>query len=190
LSAPIVGALLFWEQRMTDIPETGAQVRQMYVDGKSVAAIKAETELSSHAIYFWLDGGPTIDGKRLAPPIPRRVARVHKVTSGARRALVARIMRSAELQVSAIERRLESNPEQMDKDARTLAVISRTLSELTAIDERNRETKRRKAPTKNEAADPVVDDHAPDDVDELRRSLARQLDAIIAQGGGMLSGQS
>lgn len=174
---------------MTETPGEGARVRQMYCDGKTVAAIKAETELTGHAIYFWLDGGPIQDGKRLLPPIPRRVARVHKVSSGARRALVARIMRAAELQVSAIERRIETGSDQMDKDSRTLAVISRTLNELSAIDERNRETKRKKAPP-DERTKPAVDDDVPDDVEELRRSLARQLDAIIAEGGDMLSGGS
>jgi hypothetical protein len=165
---------------MDDIPEAAQRARQMYADGATTAAIKAETGLTGHAIYVWLDGGPPVGGRRPLEPIPRRVVRARRVTAGERHALVARIMRSSEQQVGVIEQRVDPRSGQMDKDARTLAVISRTLSELGAIDERDREIERRKAlhdDDKSRSAEQPV----PRNVDELRRSLARKLEAIIAE---------
>jgi hypothetical protein len=161
---------------MVEIPQAAQRARQMYADGATTAAIKAETKLTGYAIYVWLDGGPLVDGKPPLEAIPRRVVR----TTGERRALVARIMRSSEQQVSAIEQRVDPNPEQMDKDARTLAIISRTLNELSAIDERNREIKRKKALHDNDKPR-SVEQPVPRNVDELRRSLARKLEAILAE---------
>jgi hypothetical protein len=178
--ARLEGALLFWEQPMVEIPDNARRARQMYADGKSVAAIKAETEMTGHAIYFWLGGGPQIAGRPTLEPIPRRVTRTTKVTPDDRRAMIARIMRSCDKQISEIERRVNPSPTQLDHDSRRLALISRTLNELTAIDQRNSELKRKNVQPNNDKSGNARQ-AVPRDADELRRSLARKLEAIIAE---------
>jgi hypothetical protein len=164
---------------MPVIPEAAQRARQMYADGKSIAAIKAETGMTGHAIYFWLDGGPVTDGRPALAPIGRRVVRAKEVTPGDRLTMIARIMRSCDQQISEIERRINPSPSQMDQDSRRLAMISRTLNELTAIDQRNREMKQKKAPRDNDKS--RTEQPVPRNYDELRRSLARKLEAIIAE---------
>lgn len=165
---------------MADIPEAAQRARQMYADGKTVAAIKAETELTGHAIYFWVDGGPLSDGKPTLEPLPRRVTRTQKVTAGDRIAMIARIMRSCDRQIGEIECRINPSPGQLDQDSRRLAMISRTLNELTAIDQRNRELKQKKVSRDDDKSRPAVQP-VPRNSDELRRSLARKLESIIAE---------
>jgi hypothetical protein len=164
---------------MVEIPEAAHRARQMYAEGNSIAAIKAETELSGHAVYFWLDGGPVVDGKLLLKPIERRVVRPRNITAGDRLSMIARIMRGCDRQITEIEGRINPSPSQMDQDARRLAMISRTLNELTAIDERNREMKRKKVPQENGKS--RTDQPVPRSTEELRRSLVRKLESIIAE---------
>ena len=165
---------------MAEIPEAAQRARQMYADGKGIAAIKAETGMTGHAIYFWLDGGPPGDGGPMLKPIARRVVRARTVTPGDRIAMIGRIMRSCDQQISEIEQRINPSPSQMDQDSRRLALISRTLNELTAIDQRNREMKPKKAPRDNDKSRPA-EQPVPRNADELRRSLARKLESIIAE---------
>jgi hypothetical protein len=85
---------------------------------------------------------------------------------------VARIWRTAEAQVRDIEDRLRARaqpPDEREKDARTLAVLVKTLRELTALDE---------AEGRSETED---DDSGPRDIDEFRRDLARRMDAFVAE---------
>jgi hypothetical protein len=166
---------------MTDIPETAQRARQMYADGESVAPIKVETGMTGYAIYFWLGGGPLTDSGPMLEPIPRRVMRTRRVTADDRRAMVARIMRSCDKQISEIERRISPSPNQLDQDSRRLALISRTLNELTAIDQRNREMKLKAAQRKSNEKSRTDEQPVLRDADELRRSLSRKLEAIIAE---------
>jgi hypothetical protein len=175
---------------MTDIPEAAQRARQMYADGKTVAAIKAETGMTGHAIYFWLGGGPLIDGRPMLEPVPRRVMRTRRVTANDRRAMVARIMRSCDRQISEIERRINPSPNQLDQDSRRLALISRTLNELTAIDQRNREMKLKTGQRKSNEKSRTDEQPATRNYDELRRSLARKLEAIIAERDSETVGES
>ncbi len=94
---------------MTDIPQTVLRARQMYVEGKPVRVIQAETGLSLAQLYHALDGLPQPDGSTLLPPIPRRRIIARKTSRAATRvALVARLMRAAELQLHGIEQQLET----------------------------------------------------------------------------------
>jgi hypothetical protein len=161
-----------------EVPAAAVRGRQMYVDGDSIVAILRETGLTKYALYFWIDGGTKVNGTRLLDPIPRRQKRVHKMTPASRRMLVGRIMQSSHQQVGEIERRFNPSPGQLDRDARTLAVIARTLNELTAIDERNREMNR-KATLKNDQSR-SGEQPIPRDIEELRRSVSRKLQNIIA----------
>ncbi len=160
-------------------PETIAKARQMYADGVAVARICADCEMSSGRLYYWLDGGPPT-GERHLEPIARRdpggrrttkgpIVRRRRLT-GDRVALVARLWRTAEAQVRDIEDRLalkEQKADERERDARTLAVLVKTLRELTAIDQKD-------------APQAATEDDSFRDIDEFRRELARRMDAIVA----------
>jgi hypothetical protein len=91
-----------------------------------------------------------------------------------RTALVKRMWRAAEAQVREIENRLlldSPEPLERERDVRVLAVIAKTLRELSALDQTQ--------PNKRTLA--LADDDAvPRNMDELRRSLAQKLEALIA----------
>ena len=100
--------------------------------------------------------------------------------SGDRTALIKRMWRAADAQVQEIENRLlqdSRKPLERERDARMLAVLARTLRELAALDE----TKQRK-----QTAASADDEAVPRDMDELRRSLARKLETLIAEGSAAL----
>jgi hypothetical protein len=157
-------------------PETIAQARQMYADGVPVREICAQLGISPGALSFWVDGGPA-SGPLHLEPLPRRRGgtapiRRRRRLKGDRVALVARLWRTAEAQVRDIEDRLLRDaqpPDERERDARTLAVLVKTLRELSALDE---------AGAPPEAED---DDDGPRDIDEFRRDLARRMDAFVAE---------
>jgi hypothetical protein len=94
--------------------------------------------------------------------------------SGDRAEVVNRMWRAAEAQVRDIEERLLGDaaaPLERERDARVLAVLAKTLRELSALDS---------AKSKTRELAPADDDAVPRDMDELRRSLARKLEALIA----------
>jgi hypothetical protein len=175
---------------MTEIPQAAQRARQMYAQGVGTRAILAETKLSLHAFYNWLDGRAQPRGPQLLPALPRRkIVRRARISPGDRVSLVERMMRSSERQVAEIEKRIGTADDQGDKDARTMALIARTLRELTAVDALSRAmgeqpTKLRKGRPANDEGESI-----PTDVDQLRQSLARKLEAIIAEGGDMLAGE-
>jgi hypothetical protein len=164
---------------LTLSPEQVALARQMYLDGVPVAEIRKATGMTDHQLYYWFDGGPP-DGERHLPPlprrriVPRRSPRRRKL-SGDRVALVSRLWRTAEAQVRDIEERLahhQQQPDDRERDARTLAVLVKTMRELVALDD-----------IRDGAAAPADSEHddaAPRDLDEFRRELARRMDAIVA----------
>jgi hypothetical protein len=95
------------------------------------------------------------------------------VSDAARHALALRIQRVAERELEAIERILDvlgpSDQPEADRCARTLAGISRTLREITALN----------TPAKALPADDSDDDTIPVDLDELRCELARRLNELV-----------
>jgi hypothetical protein len=149
--------------------------RQRYTEGAAVSKILAETEMSLGTLYLWLDGGPKdAAGKQQFPAIPRRrivMGKRHKPLTGGQVSLVARLWRTAERQVRDVESRMctDQEPEQRERDARLLAVLVKTIRELRALN-----VKEEKA-SENE--------HAPDNLDDFRRELARKIDGIIAERG-------
>jgi hypothetical protein len=95
--------------------------------------------------------------------------------SRSRRALVARLWRTAERQVEEIEVRLKAaglKVAEREGNARALAVVVRTLRELAAFDQAQ------KTRAKESATDD--DDAVPRDMDEFRRGLSRRIDALAA----------
>jgi hypothetical protein len=90
----------------------------------------------------------------------------------ARMRLAARIQRSVERELDAVERALAhiapGDGSEAERTARTLASLARTLREVVALDSQS-------------SAETDDDDAGPRDLDEFRRELARRMDAIIAR---------
>ncbi len=100
----------------------------------------------------------------------------------ARRTLVETLWRTAARQVSEIERRLmkvEQPPAERETDARALAVLVKTLRELSTLDEAHLDDAGSRPTTEAEDDDPV-----PRDIDEFRRELARRMDAFVQRRTG------
>lgn len=166
---------------MTDIPEAALRARQMYKDGAEIRAIKAKTGLSQSRLYHWLDGGPKTNGERLLPPIVKRVPRKQSSLEKKRTGLVGRMMRAAEQQVVAIERRLadtQQQPADSERNARTLAVLAKTMQSLAALDAPHKPKAMQKEKV---SADDHDYDQIPEDIDALRRELTDRL-AAMAKG--------
>jgi hypothetical protein len=174
---------------MNETPEQVANARQMYRDGAPVADIRSATGLSAHRLYYWVRGGPP-DGERHLPPLPLRRnvqhrSRRRRKLSGDRVALVGRLWRTAEAQVRDIEERLarhQQQPDDRERDARTLAVLVKTMRELAALDA-----------IRDGGASPADSDHddgGPRDLDEFRRELARRMDAIVAARAAGVPGET
>jgi|GEM_PF-5916826 len=171
---------------MTDISENALCARQMYKDGATIRAIKAQTGFGESGLYYWLDGGPKINGQRLLPPITRRVPRKLSSPAKKRAGLAGRMMRAAERQVVAIERRLadtQQQPGESERNARTLAVLAKTMQSLAAIDAQDKPAQGKPKATQKEkvSADDHDYDQIPEDIDELRRELTERL-AAMARG--------
>lgn len=108
-----------------------------------------------------------------------RAARRAAPASANRASIVRRMWRAADAQVRAVEARLkqdEQAPDERERDARVLAVLSRTLRELTALDAAQA------APQRNVSDDDR--DGAPFDLDELRRALESRLAGLRDGGSG------
>jgi hypothetical protein len=168
-------------------PETVALARQRYIEGAAIRDIMAETGMSLDALYYWVDGGPPT-GRRALPPLPRRrsIAPRRKRppplrTPEDRKEFIARLWRTAEWQVCDIEDRLAAagqEPAERERDARMLAVLVKTLRELSTIDEGGGNDNAGGADADTE------DGPEPRDLDEFRRDLARRMDELVASRTG------
>ena len=178
---------------MTDIPDNAARARQMYSEGATTRDILAETGLSHWGLYHWLAGGPKQkNGDRQHPEVPkRRMVVRRKIQKENRIALVNRMMKTAERQVYEIEARLAGSkqaPDERERDARTLAILAKTLQSLTAIDALH-EPKAGKT-RKRVEADDDDDDYLPADIDAIRRELSQRMEAMAAGGPSRVSGEA
>jgi hypothetical protein len=105
---------------------------------------------------------------------------------------MARLWRAAERQVAHIEARVEALgadcAADTEKDARALAVLARTLRELTALEDAARARRPAAGGTAAPAAPPASegegDGAAFRDLDAFRSELARRLDGLRAGGTG------
>jgi len=177
---------------MTKIPKAADTARRMYANGVAVPKILKATRLKRAALYLWIDGGPAKpDGSTPENPLPRRSRTGrksdyrpksdhrpeadHRPTSD-RSSVIQRLWHAADMQVREIETRLGHEGQEAadrDRDARSLAVLARTLKELRAFDQT-------KPAASKAGVTPDSDEH-PRDLDELRRSLASKLERIIAE---------
>ena len=169
-------------------PEKIAAIRQDYANGVPVAQIMAGHEITRGTLYYHVDGGP-VEGPRHLPPLPRRGSGPRRRTSavklGSRRQLVQRLWRTASRQVREIEDRLraraggepEEDASERERDARMLAVLVKTLRELSALDQA---ASAAETPAQPQADSLDDDDPVPRDIDEFRRELTRRIHAFIA----------
>ena len=162
-------------------------MRRRYAEGAFVSAIVAETGIKNLTIVYRCIAGLYPDGSGVKPaPLPQRRSGVRvRHRAGSRAALVARMWRTAERQVEEIEDRLAAAGIELaerESNARTLAVVAKTLRELAAVDEAQQARKKKPLP------DEIDDDPVPRDIDEFRRELARRIDALVDSrtnaGGG------
>jgi hypothetical protein len=162
-------------------PERIAAARSLYLEGVRVTEILKRTGFTSHQFYLWLSGGPPgtlgADGKAL-PPLPLRqpaLAGERRLSlAGTRAALVGRLWRAADRQAAEIEARLasaEAADKDRERDARTLAVLARTVRELLAIDSKHDKP----------AREAEQDDPMPRDLDALRDALAARIGQLRAE---------
>jgi hypothetical protein len=156
-----------------------ALVRRLYADGVFVNAIVAQSGIKNLNIIYRCVAGLYPDGSGVKPaPIPQRRQGVRvRHRMGSRAALVTRMWRTAERQVEEIEDRLAVAGLELaerESNARTLAVVAKTLRELAAVDEAETTRKGKKQPS-----DDDIDDDVPRDIDEFRRELARRINALV-----------
>ena len=166
-------------------PDQVVRVRLRYAGGAPVADILKDSDLSRQLLLRCLAGEfPGPDGETLQP------IRLRSHRSGeparkraTRKALTRRLWRAAERQVCEVEERFaleDRAPNERERDARILAVLVRTLRELSDFDAEERQ----QAET---AAD--NDDVIPRNLDELRRELSRRMDRMAAAAAPRISGK-
>ncbi len=125
-------------------------------------------------------------------------------TGFSRRRVVSRLWRTAERQVTEIEARLvgaSDDGQTLERDAKTLAIITKTIRELVAIDaeateqvHRNtlREQSLANGPKNGQPGASGVDEAeedglGPRDIAGFREELARRLDDLRRERGGSAS---
>lgn len=176
---------------MTDIPENAARARELYEQGAPTREIMQATGLSHGSLYHWIEGGPKTRGVPLLPALPkRRVVVRRRVLKEERLDLVTRMMRAAERQVRDIEIRLAESgqaPGDGERDARTLAVLARTLQSLTALDALHEPKAGKKKPVANDEDDD--EDRIPASIDALRRELSNRMAGMVAGASRPLRGE-
>jgi hypothetical protein len=183
-------------------PETILRARQAYLEGQSPRAICKDHDLTLHTLYVWLDGGPAGAKPRL-PPIPRRrdgAQRMPKRLSGNRTAIVKRLWQTAERQVRDIENRLvlaQQEPVERERDARMMAVLVKTLCDLSALDgakvsrpaTRGAAKSTSAGPEHHDAGTDAGADDGPRDIEEFRRELARRIAALAGDEASGIGGE-
>lgn len=109
----------------------------------------------------------------IPPPPPRGMP--------ARKRLISRLWRTAERQVDEIETRLSAHrddPQSLERDAKTLAIVTRTVRDLVAIESEA------KAATQKEKGEQPVDSDIPRSIDAFRAELAGRLDQLRRERRG------
>lgn len=181
------------------LPVQAALLRQLYAAGVPLAEIVRRTGHGRKTLYRWLDHDIAPDGSAVFSPVPRRRPRVpalHRAaragTAPARAQLLARLWSAAERQVAQIEARIAAlgadGVGDSEKDVRALAVLARTLRELTALETAPRARRPgaggTAAPGVPPASEGEGDGAAFRDLDAFRSELARRLDGLRAEGPG------
>ncbi len=178
-----------------------AEARHLYehtlVPTKDIAALlgfSRRTLQTRAAEWGWTrrqQGGLELTRLKRGKDGRARVARKTRPRKGAgsvpqsppeRLALAERIQAVAEREIAAVEQIIETlggaDPGETEGAARTLASLARTLRELVQLD------------VPAASTEPTHDEPIPRDLAELRRSLARKLEALAAEEADPLPGQT
>lgn len=164
-------------------PETVALARRRYIEGVTVREIMAVTGLSQWAAYRCFAGIYDDGSGQPLTALPPRRAHVHK---SSRKAAIQRLWSSVDRQVRKIEELLGcdgATSQERDGHTRALAALMRTLREMSEFDQAQAARSRRGSRKPKERND----DPVPRDLDELRRELARRMQAFVRErtGGGI-----
>jgi hypothetical protein len=148
------------------------------------AAATSPVRIDTAADGSPVEAGP-LNGRQVGQPRRPGLARP---ATGRSRTVVARLWRTAERQVREIEDRLmrleageDASPRmgdatQGERDAKTLAILAKTIRDLADLSQAHARPTARPLPTGPETEDGY--DPPAADLDELRRELARKLAAI------------
>lgn len=121
---------------------------------------------------------PEGQGNDAAKTQPRRTsASIRKAPARSR--LISRLWITAERQVEAIEARLSelgNDAQAIERDAKTLAIVSRTVRELVAIEA--------EAKSARQKAEKPRDDAPSRSIDDFRAELAARLEQLRREGEG------
>lgn len=104
------------------------------------------------------------------------------VTAVPRQRVISQLWRMAERQVSAVEQRLAAlhdEPQALEREAKTLGIIARTVRDLIAIDEEKAKLK---------SGDKGNDETGPGAsraIDDFRRELAEKLEQLRSERAGL-----
>lgn len=143
--------------------EAIAAARALCAEGMSLPQIAARTAIPPSTLRYHLKAERAALGLPARPRPHRRAMR-----KAARPMLIARLWATAARQAAEIENRLAEaggDAAALERDARTLAVLARTLRDLSALDAATQ-----KQPEAADAASEI-----PRDPDALRRALAARL---------------
>ena len=182
-------------------PDELARLRALYEDarGPTVKAIAASAGISDRRLRDYARRF----GWRRRSPAARAAARTASATAASaasavapatdrgypcpglamcpeRAATVRRLLAACEEQVTQAEARLAAHGEDLvpEREARTLAVLARTIERLVALDQSA--AARSSAPAEEDAEDDAI----PRDPAELRAELARRLAGLEESGAG------
>ncbi len=163
------------DEAVSDEAARQAAIRRDYEAGAMpVAAVCAAHAISSPALYRlaarqgWKKRAPAKPRRRRAKPCRTKPRR------GTRAQLIRRLTRAAMKQVADAEKRLtEGGASAIAEEAKTLAVLVKTLKDLDGLDTA-------RSPARAQATDAGDGDIR--DLDEFRRDLARRIEAL--RGGG------
>lgn len=111
--------------------------------------------------------------------VPGPTGKSHRRSAPARSRIVAQLWRMAEKQVEQVEARLEAlhdEPQALERDAKTLGIIARTVRELIAIEE---EKTRSRNGGKGDAAGRAEAERT---IEDFRRELEEKLEQLRPGG--------
>lgn len=134
----------------------------------------------------WQDRMESREGVKVNQVLPmsrfveraNRPKKDHKVP---RQRVISQLWRMAERQVSAVEQRLmalNDDPQALEREAKTLGIIARTVRDLIAIDEEKAKSR------SGDKGDAETEPGASRAIDDFRRELAEKLEQLRSERAG------
>lgn len=177
--------------------EMGALAHRLYREGVGVAEIRARTGLTRWKVYSWIDKRVDERGRIVADPAPRKLARREGALAREQRErMMARMWDAAEVQLGEIESRLKTLDgagADIEREARTLAILARVVRELNVQNLAAEKTRRlqdsagerpgRVTATRRNASTETPDEQPARELGQLRDDLARHLARLRNEGG-------